>query len=284
MKDQARSAEVMKLYHERYKELNKAVKKSCRKDKNEWFEQNGEEAQNVVHSNDTKTLYSIVRDLSGSQNNSNVSIKGKNGKVLLRIEEQTNGWVEHFKEVLNQSHPETINYFDRERADKQLDVSLENFSEEEVTAAAQKLKNNKAPGLDNITSEMLENGGECSIESLTSLLNNCWQHQFVPEQWRKEMIVKLPKKGSLSNCNKRRGIRKLSIPRKVLSIILLNRLKDSIDLKLREQQAGFRSNRSWSEQIFTLRNIIEQCTEFQQPILLNFVDFKKFDSIHRESL
>ena len=34
-----------------------------------------------------------------------------------------------------------------------------------------------------------------------------------------------------------------------------------------------------------LRNIIEQCIEFQQPILLNFVDFKKaFDSIHRESL
>ena len=33
-----------------------------------------------------------------------------------------------------------------------------------------------------------------------------------------------------------------------------------------------------------LRNIIEQCIEFQQPILLNFADFKKaFDSIHRES-
>ena len=71
----------------------------------------------------------------------------------------------------------------------------------------------------------------------------------------------------------------------MLSIILLNRLKDSIDLKLREQQAGIRSNRSCSEQIFTLRNIIEQCTEFQQPIFLNFVEFKKaFDSIHRESL
>ena len=99
------------------------------------------------------------------------------------------------------------------------------------------------------------------------------------------MIVKLPKKGSLSNCNNWRGITLLSIPGKVLSIILLNCLKDSIDLKPRELQAGFRSNQSCSEQIFTLRNIIEQCTEFQQPILLNFVDFKKaFDSIHRESL
>ena len=34
-----------------------------------------------------------------------------------------------------------------------------------------------------------------------------------------------------------------------------------------------------------LRNIIEPCIEFQQPILLNFGDFKKaFDSMHCESL
>ena len=65
MKDQVRSAEVMKIHNERYKELNKAVKKSCRKDKNEWFEQKGEEAQNAVRRNDTKTLYRIVRDLVG---------------------------------------------------------------------------------------------------------------------------------------------------------------------------------------------------------------------------
>ena len=105
---------------------------------------------------------------------------------------------------------------------------------------------------------MLKNGGECLIESLTSLLNNCWQHQLVPEEWRKGTIVRLPEKVSLSNCKNWRGITLLSIPGKVLSIILLNRLKDSIDLKLKEQQAGFRSNRSCSEQIFRLKNIIEQ--------------------------
>ena len=232
MKDQARSAEVMKLYNERYKELNKPVKKSCRKDKNEWFEQKGEEAQNAVSRNDTKTLYRIVRDLSGSQSNSNVPIKDRNGKVLLTIEEQTNRWVEDFKEVLNQSHPKTLHDFDRETADEQLDVNLEIFNEEEVTVVIQKLKNNKVPGLDNITSQMLKNGGECLIESLTSLLNNCWQHQLVPEEWKKGMIVKHPKKGSLSNCNNWRGITLLSIPGKVLSIILLNRLKDSMNLKL----------------------------------------------------
>ena len=113
-----------------------------------------------------------------------------------------------------------------------------------VKKKSQKLKNNEAHALDNITSEMLKNGGECLIESLTLLLNNCWQHQLVPKEWRKRMIVKLPKKGSLSSCNNWRGIKLLSIPGKALNIKLLNRLKYSVDLKLREQQTGFRSNQS----------------------------------------
>ena len=82
MKEQARSAEEMKLCNEQYKQLNKAIKKSCCKDKNEWFEQKSEEARNAVRRNDTKILYLIVRDLSGSQSNSNVPIKDKNGKVI----------------------------------------------------------------------------------------------------------------------------------------------------------------------------------------------------------
>jgi len=50
-------------------------------------------------------------------------------------------------------------------------------------------------------------------------------------------------------------------------------------------KAGFRRGRSCVEQIFTLWNITEQCAEFQQPLSINFVDFKKaFDSVHRESL
>ena len=75
--------------------------------------------------------------------------------------------------------------------------------------------------------------------------------------------MKLPKKGNLTDCNIWRGRALLSMPGKVLSIALLERLKDAADERLREQQAGFRKSRSCCEQIFTLRNIIEQCVEFQ---------------------
>ena len=50
-------------------------------------------------------------------------------------------------------------------------------------------------------------------------------------------------------------------------------------------QAGFRSGRGTTEQIFILRNILEQVNEWQATLYINFVDFEKaFDSVHRNGL
>ena len=58
-----------------------------------------------------------------------------------------------------------------------------------------------------------------------------------------------------------------------------------MDKSLRKEQGGFRKGRGTAEQIFVLRNIMEQTNEWQASLYLNFVDFEKaFDSIHRESL
>ena len=59
----------------------------------------------------------------------------------------------------------------------------------------------------------------------------------------------------------------------------------AVNLKLREKQVGFRRGRGCNDRIFTLRNIIEQRTEWQRSLYVNFVDFAKgFDSIHWDSL
>ena len=105
------------------------------------------------------------------------------------------------------------------------------------------------------------------------------------QNWKEGVILKLPKKGDLSNFNNWRGIALLSIPGKVFCTVLLRRLHQVLDSILWEEQADFRSSRSYMKQIFTLRNIIEQFLEYQRPLKLNFIIFKKaFDSVHRESL
>ena len=54
---------------------------------------------------------------------------------------------------------------------------------------------------------------------------------------------------------------------------------------MREDQAGFRQGRGCSDQIFVLRTIVEECEEWNKPLVLNFIDYKKaFDSVHRPSM
>ena len=75
----------------------------------------------------------------------------------------------------------------------------------------------------------------------------------------------------------------LYIPGKVLSRIMLERLKAALDKRLREEQAGFRQDRSCTDHIATMRIIIEQSLEWQTPLYSIFVDFQKaFDSVDRE--
>ena len=79
------------------------------------------------------------------------------------------------------------------------------------------------------------------------------------QDWNISHLIKLPKKGNLKKCKNYRGIALLTS--KVLNRILLTRLLKDVDEKLREQQAGFRKDRSCTDQIDALRIIIKQSLE-----------------------
>ena len=112
-----------------------------------------------------------------------------------------------------------------------------------------------------------------------------WRDEKTPRKWRKGLIVKLPKKGNLKECENWRGITLLSVVSKVMGRIVIDRIRTGVESKLRKEQASFRPGRGNTEQIFILRNIIEQSIEWQSSLYINFIDFKKvFDSVHRDSL
>jgi hypothetical protein len=237
------------------------------------LEELSHEAQQAADRNDSKNLYRIVRELTNSRHNSGVPIKSKDGHVLLTEEEQSKRWVEHFQGVLNQPEPSILFNFDHEPPVAPLDVTMQEFSLSEIEKAIRSLKNNKAAGLDEVSAELLKHGRDIVSTELLHLFNLIWQKEEVPEDWRNGVIVTLPKKGNLSDCDNWRGITLLSVPGKAFCSALLNRLKETVDITLREEQAGFRRGRSFCEQIFTLRNIIEQSQEFQSPLFLNYIDF-----------
>ena len=77
----------------------------------------------------------------------------------------------------------------------------------------------------------------------------------------------------------------LSVPGNVLNRILLERVREAVDPKLRDQQAGFCRNRSCADQIASLRVIVEQSIEWNSTFYIEFIDYEKaFDSMDREIL
>ena len=98
-------------------------------------------------------------------------------------------------------------------------------------------------------------------------------------------MAKIPKKGDPSICDNYRGISILAVPYKVFCRMLLMRMQEGVEKKLRQEQAAYRRGRGATEQIFILRNILQQSAEWQTPLYIGFIDFKKaFDSVRRDKL
>ena len=196
--------------------------------------------------------------------------------------EQAARWVQHFEEVFNRPDPEEP--ADPPPSESYLDIDTSPPSIAEVRLAIESMKNGKAPGIDSLQAELFKADVSTTSRLLTDLFSKIWE-EVIPNDWTKGLIFTLPKKGDLGKCDNWRGITLLSVPSKIFCRILLKRIEKAIDSTLREEQAGFRRGRSCMDQIFALRNILEQSLEWNTSLCINFIDFQKaFDRVHRESL
>ena len=127
----------------------------------------------------------------------------------------------------------------------------------EVEAATQSWKRGKSAGVNNITAEVIQAGGEDVIPALLKIYNKIWQTGEWPTPWTQSLVITLPKKGNMQECQNYWMISLISHPSKVLLKIILNRLKPQVEKIIPEEQAGFRAGRSTTEQIFNLRILCE---------------------------
>ena len=148
------------------------------------------------------------------------------------------------------------------------------------------MKTNKAAGLDYaITAKALQGGGtvmQWQMLSIASVLKctQIWHH------------LTSGSLASLSLCPRRvtwafwptmGEFPCFSIAAKVYNKILLIRIRDEVDPILRNNQAGFHPGKSCAQQIHILRRILEGFIDYQLPLVVTFIDFKKaFYSINRK--
>ena len=198
-------------------------------------------------------------------------IVDKQKRLLTTEAEQGAKWAEHFSEILNR--PPTAIEAKVQDPDIDLDVSNATPEKEEVIAAIRLLKNGKAPGEDSPDAELFKAEPEFAAQVLQPLFAAIWEKKQLPDDWAEGVIVKISKKGALSNCNKWRGVTLLSVPSKILTKLIIKRISQAVDQQLNQGRAGFRKGRGQTDQIFTLRNIKEQFPEWQGQLYINYVDF-----------
>ena len=264
---------------------NKAreVKRSIKEDRENYINGLADKAEKAAANGHMRVLYQITKTLSGKYSKPQVTVTDKEGQVIYGEEAQADRWKEHFSELLNRPAP--VNPPNILPARTDLPIGIEPPSAKEIEDSIRKLNSGKAAGPDEIPPEALKANAGLSAEMLQPLFEKMWKEGQFPKEWKEGHLIKLPKKGDLSQCGNYRGITLLSIPGKVFARILLDRIKEAVDRRMREEQAGFRKGRSTRDQIATLRIILEQSNEWNSPLLVNFIDYEKaFDSVDRDTL
>ena len=128
------------------------------------------------------------------------------------------------------------------------------------------MKKGKSAGVNNIPAELVQAGGEDVITALTTICNKIWQTGEWHTPWTQYLVITLPKKGNLQQCQNYRTVSLISHPNKVLLKIILNRMKPQAEKIIANEQAGFRAGRSTTEQIFNLRILFEKHLQHQQDL------------------
>ena len=119
-------------------------------------------------------------------------------------------------------------------------------------------------------------------QTLLKIINTAWSEGKTPEDWSKGLITPVFKKGDKLDPSNYRAITLLSIPGKVFCRMVLNRIQETIDNHLTEEQCGFRSSRGTTDAVFVVRQIIEKSREMHIPIHWKLCRFQGSFRYHLE--
>jgi sorting nexin-29 len=193
-------------------------------------------------------------------------------------------WAEHFDELLNAeiSNHNKINQ-ENYQAFPATDEGIPIF--DEVKNAIQKLKDIKAPRIDIIQAELIKKATPDFVEYMHPLIIKIWTTELIPEDWNWLIICPIHKKGDVTIRSNYGGISRLCVAYKIFYNILFNRLMPYEETTNGDYQCGYSQERSTVDQIFTVRQILEICSEHGKDTHHLFIDLKvAYDSIDRRRL
>ena len=124
---------------------------------------------------------------------------------------------------------------------------------------------NKASGGDGIPAKLFQVLKDDDVKVLYSICQQIWKSQHWPQDWKRSVLIPIPKKGNDKEYSNYRTIVLISYASKVMLKTLQARFQQYVNQELPDVQAGFRKGRGTRDQIASVHWIIE-AREFQKNI------------------
>ena len=222
---------------ERYKHLNAKFERIARTVKKAFLSEQCKEIQENNQMGKARDLFKKIRDTKGTTFPPKMGlIKDRNGMGLTEAED-IKRWQEYTEELYKKdlhdqdNHDGVITHLERDILECELKWALESIT------------TNKASGGDGIPVELFQILKGDAVKGLHSICQQIWKTQQWPQDWKRTVLIPIPKKGHAKECSNYRTITLISHVSKVMLKILQARLKQYMNHELPDAQAGFRKGR-----------------------------------------
>ena len=274
-----------------YKKAKKLFRDSLRKAVDEYESKLAKQIEDEVDV-DQKAIWSILNRRKTKPSSCCALKKGDD--VFTDANDISEIWYEHFQHVFA---PSTYTDQDREHEIMERVSSIRAIAKQELNNVCidfscvydiiSHLKRNKACGHDGISYEHIKYGGKLLIKHLTHLFNMVLQEAYIPNDWRRSIIILLYKReGKPKNdTNSYRGISLVpcitKIFEKILDILLTSLRHDFPNV----QQVAYQKMLSSLNASFNLQELTFHHIERNGTIIIILLDSTKaFDTVPHDGL
>ena len=160
-----------------------------------------------------------------------------------------------------------------------------NFTVEEIDSIICSLKQNKAPGIDQIPAEFIKHCKTDLLEDITGVLNYIIEQREFPDIWAEGIRTPVFKAGMSNMPENYRGITVLPVFEKIFEMAVQKRMEFTFEAfgKVDQYNGGFLKGSRTSDNVFILNSLIERQLILGRQLIVIFVDFSRaFDVINRE--
>jgi hypothetical protein len=254
-------------------EKRKIASKLCRRKKRKMWNKKIEETKGANIKKNVRKFYKEVKEMSKDYQQQNIIYKDEKGKILTEEKDVLLRW-HHYFQLLLEDELQPLEETEKENENTEELEDIDKPSYEEMIEVISNMKNGKAPGIDNITVELIKNSGSELLHRLFELLLQIWDQERMPDEWEIGIICPIFKIIDCRECTNYCGVTLLDVIYKIFACLIYNRLTKYSELTLGEYQAGLRPSRSTIDQIHVVRQILEKCYKFSIELHNIFIGFK----------